>query len=176
MSAVWHENAPGVWTTRALPLGKLLVGEDVGASGLGFLALPQGSERGALLFSCPSTWVRVNGLPVLGGLRLLEHRDEILTEGGRLYFSRESAPRVVAYQISEGGRAAICPVCRGPLKEGAEAVQCPGCARWFHEGRAGGGIAKPCWTYAPQCRFCGHPTPLDAGSAWHPAKEDARAR
>jgi hypothetical protein len=113
-------------------------------------------------------WVRVNGLPVLGGLRLLGHKDEVLAEGARFFFSVESAPEVVVFQLPPGGRAPICPVCRGPVREGAQVVQCPGCSRWFHQLEA-----KPCWTYAPACRFCNHPTPLVAGSAWRPDREES---
>jgi hypothetical protein len=117
--------------------------------------------------------VRVNGQAILGGVRVLEHKDEVLLAETRLYFSMETAPVTTAYRLSEDGRPPICPICRGPICDGMRAVQCPGCGRWFHQlDAAGDRLAKSCWTYAPTCRFCSHPTAFDAVAAWRPEKEE----
>jgi hypothetical protein len=174
MSCIWQETAHKGWQAVPILKGKLLRGEAVSLPGIALFGLVQGGERGALLLSRPGVWVRVNGLPVLGGLRVLEHKDEVLIAGGRLYFSLETTPTATTYRIPEGVRAAVCPICRGPIKDGATAVQCPGCARWFHQAEAADGRpAKPCWTYAPNCRFCNHPTAFDAQAAWRPDCEEA---
>jgi hypothetical protein len=145
----------------------------MGVAGVGLLGL---RLKGAALFVQQGVWVRVNGEPILGGLRLLEHKDEILTSVGRLCFSQETPPAVVIYQPTLGQRPAVCPICRGPVIQGMQAVQCPGCARWFHQLDAiGDRPAKPCWTYAPTCRFCNHPTAFAAEAVWRPDREDTRA-
>jgi hypothetical protein len=169
MSCVWQEQRPGRWTARAVTAGRTLAGEELGVAGLGVMELRQG---GAALFVRPGLWVRVNGEPVLGGLRLLEHKDEILAGSARLCFSREAAPVVVRFS-SAGQRNPVCPICRGPVREGMQAVQCPGCGRWFHQREAEDDRpAKPCWTYAPTCRFCTHPTSFAAEAAWRPDREE----
>jgi hypothetical protein len=144
--------------------------------GVTLFGLPAGATAGAALLVRPGVWVRVNGEPVLGGLRLLLHKDEVCAEDARLFFSAESAPAVVPFQAPAGGRVPTCPVCRGPIREGSPAVRCPGCGRWFHQGEAGAGRpAKPCWTYAPSCRFCDHPTSFAAEATWRPDREPCHA-
>jgi hypothetical protein len=79
------------------------------------------------------------------------------------------------YTSKPGTRTPTCPVCRGPVRDGERAVQCPGCARWFHEiEKTDTRPAKPCWTYAPTCRFCNHPTALTGAAAWRPEMEERR--
>jgi hypothetical protein len=144
--------------------------------GIAFYPLSQGAERGALLLVRSGVWVRVNGQPVLGGMRVLDHKDEILAGSTRFYLSLETTPTVVLYQVPPGGRAPTCPICRGPIREGTPAVQCPGCGRWFHQvDAAEDRPAKPCWTYAPTCRFCAHPTSFAAEAAWRPEMEECHA-
>jgi hypothetical protein len=146
----------------------MLPGEELGVGGIALYGLGQGGERGVALFVLPGVWARVNGEPVLGGLRLLGHRDEILVEDARLFFSLELTPEVTVFRLVAGERAPTCPVCRGPVKDENEAVRCPGCGRWFHQA-----AARSCWTYAPACRFCDHPTPLTGAAAWRPELEEA---
>jgi hypothetical protein len=175
MSCVWQEVAKG-WQAVPLPAGKVLRGADLGLDGIALYPVVQGAERGALLMAAPGTWVRVNGHPILGGARVLDHKDEILVLGGRLFFSLETTPTVVSFHVPDGMRAPTCPICRGPIKDGMAAVQCPGCARWCHQIEAADGrTAKPCWTYAPTCRFCSHPTAFAAEAAWRPDREEAHA-
>jgi hypothetical protein len=173
MSCIWQETSGG-WRSLPLPPGATLAGEGLGVPGVAWHGLAQGAERGAALLVRPGVWVRVNGRPVLGGLRMLGHADEVLAESSRFFFSVESAPQVVVFRVPEGGRAPICPVCRGPIKDGSTAVQCPGCGRWFHQGEAEAGRpGKPCWTYAAQCRFCNHPTAFAAEASWRPDREES---
>lgn len=176
MSCVWQETAAKQWHALPLPPGKVLTGPELGAEGVQLVALTQGGERGAILMVRPGLWARVNGQPVLGGLRVLEHRDEVLVGDARLFFSLETTPTVVVFQAPAGTRPPTCPVCRGPIVDGSQAVQCPGCGRWFHQADAvDGRPAKPCWTYAPTCRFCAHPTPFSAEAAWSPDREETHA-
>jgi hypothetical protein len=163
MSSLWLEHRPKEWRSLTVPSGQLLTGRGVGLPGVGVLGLP----GRAVLFVHAGTFARVNGEPVVGGMRVLEHRDEVLTEAARCFFSGESAPVVTPFVLGPGGRVPTCPVCRGPVREGMLAVACPGCGRRAHqlEGRA-------CWSYAPTCRFCNHPTSFAAEATWRPDVED----
>src|SRR5262249_19499577 len=152
MSSLWKQTADRSW--QQVPL----VGVD--PDGIRLFPFGRGAERSVALMAAPDTRVWVNGLPLLGGLRVLEHQDEILHGGGRLYFSAEGTPTVAAFHVQAGVRVPSCPVCRGPLKDGDAAVQCPGCGRWFHQAvtpvvdAPGSPVrAKSCWTYAATCRF-----------------------
>jgi hypothetical protein len=174
MGCIWQEQRSGQWSARAVIAGKALADEELGVSGIAILGL--GSSGGAALFVRPGFGVRINGEPVLGGLRILEHKDEILAATVRLCFSQETTPVVVTFATS-GQRPPICPICRGPVRDGMQAVQCPGCGRWFHQRDAEGQQpAKPCWTYAPTCRFCRHPTSFAGDAAWRPDREDNLAQ
>jgi hypothetical protein len=174
MSCIWQEKHPGEWFAWPVTPGRTLAGEDFDVPGIAILALRQG---GAALLVRPGVWVRVNGERVFGGLRLLEHKDEVLAGCGRLCFSQETTPVVVRFHLAPGQRMPICPLCRGPVREDAQAVACPGCGRWFHQvDTEGDRPAKPCWSYAPTCRFCNHPTAFAADAAWRPDREDDRDR
>jgi hypothetical protein len=172
MSCLWLEGAPGQWTPRTVPAGRPVAGEDLGVPGIALLVLPR---QGAVLLARDGVWVRVNGEVVLGGMRILEHKDEVLVEDVRVVFSQESTPVVVAFAAG-AGRAPTCPICRGPICDGMPAVQCPGCGRWFHQVEGEGRPAKPCWTYAATCRFCQHPTAFAAEAGWRPDREEIFVR
>jgi hypothetical protein len=165
MSILWQQTAERTW--KQLPLNA------APPLGLRFCPFGRGADRGMALLLAPDVRVWVNGLPVLGGLRVLEHKDEILLAGARLYFSAEATPVIATFQNRAGERIPSCPICRGQLKEGDAAVQCPGCGRWHHQlPAADGKPAKACWTYAATCRFCGHPTALTGQPAWRPEMEE----
>jgi hypothetical protein len=133
----------------------------------------KGAEGGVALLAGPGVEVRVNGLPLVGGLRVLEHRDELLIDGQRYCFSAQSTPVVTTFHLQDGARRPTCPVCRGPLRDGEHAVHCPGCARWYHQIEpAEEHRGRTCWTYAATCRFCQHPTSLDGEAGWTPEKEE----
>ena len=170
MSSVWRE-AGGEWKPLTIPEAQRAPGLQV--DGLRFLRFGGGNERGTALLLPPGFAARVNGRPVLGGMRVLEHRDEVTFGRSRLFYSAESTPVVVVFRRAEGVRSPTCPLCRGPVRDGDQAVRCPGCGRWFHQADAADGKpAKPCWTYAPTCRFCNHPTALGGEAGWRPERED----
>jgi hypothetical protein len=166
MSSIWREVADNRWT--ALPIGDGAGG--LAIHGIRFVRFARGADRAHALLAMPETTVWVNGQPVLGGLRVLDHKDEVLLGTTRLFFSAESTPVAATYSPTLGTRTPTCPVCRGPVRAGERAVQCPGCSRWFHQFDAV--EAKQCWTYAATCRFCSHPTALTGEAAWRPEMED----
>jgi hypothetical protein len=123
-----------------------------------------GGEQWALAAS-KSTGVRLNGLKLVTGLRVLSDRDEIrLPSGTILYFSKETLASVVAFPA--GLSPLSCPRCRKPLEPGVAAVRCPGCGLWHHQSEE---ERLPCWTYAGRCAGgCDQPTELSAGYRWIP--------
>jgi hypothetical protein len=174
MSTVWREAAGNRWESAAVPEGRPLDGAELGVPGVRVFRFAQGGARGVGLFAGAGAPVLVNGEPLLGGFRVLEHKDEILVGRLRLYFSSESAPALVVFRAEPGARPCTCPVCRGPIKDGDTAVQCPGCSRWFHQLEpAEGRTPRRCWTFAAQCRICNHPTALTGEPVWRPEKEEA---
>jgi hypothetical protein len=168
MSSFWREQSNG---RPAFPFASeaIVAGHDLPVIGIRFFRFGQGAGRGMMLLVKPGMSAWVNGQPILGGIRFLQHRDEVLAGGMRFYFSAESRPAVETFHADQGGRVPVCPVCRGQVGEGDPAVQCPGCGRWHHQLSS-----KKCWTYAPACRLCGHPTALDGADDWRPELEEAQ--
>ncbi|MGH7467143.1 MAG: hypothetical protein ACRENP_04070 [Longimicrobiales bacterium] len=114
------------------------------------------------LLAAPEAAISVNGLPVLGGLRVLEDRDEIHVAGeDALFYSTEELARIVTMPETE--QPMTCPRCRQRVEPGTPAVCCPCCKIWYHQTEA-----LPCWLYAPFCAFCPQPTPFDTGFRWTP--------
>jgi hypothetical protein len=168
MGTLWEETPGGGWQAIAL------AGQHSPADGVRLVILGQGAERVAALMVRPGLPARVNGEPILGGLRLLGHKDEVLLGTRRLYYSAESRPVAVRYLREGESHPPACPVCRGPLRDGERAVRCPGCGRWYHQLEVEtDGREKRCFTYAPACRYCRHPTDLSGGPVWSPAEEEA---
>ncbi len=181
MSTLWHHIDGQRWQSMPITAENPLRGEDVRVAGIQLVRYGQDSDRGVGLLVRTGIRVLVNGERVLGGFRVLEHKDEILVatpEGPakmrRLFFSCEATPAVTVYRKPAGTRAVSCPVCRGALRDGDAAVQCPNCARWFHQVEpADGKPGRRCWTFAERCRICNvQPTALGGGPAWTPEKED----
>jgi hypothetical protein len=171
MSSVWRQVGGG-WEPVPVPESAPLDGRAFGVEGVHLVRFGRGSDRGTALLARGAP--RVNGQPVLGGLRVLEHADEVILGRVRFFFSAESTPVVVVFRRDGDARSPTCPLCRGPIRDGEQAVQCPGCSRWFHQTVPEGDRAgKPCWTYAPSCRFCNHPTSLSGEPAWRPEAEEA---
>jgi hypothetical protein len=174
MSMVWHEVDGNGWQSRLIPESAPLAGADFGVPGVRLVRFGRGTDRGVALLSRPGLRVLVNGQPVVGAFRILEHRDEVLVGRARFYFSAEAAPVVTVFHPEPGAKACTCPVCRGVIRDGDEAVQCPGCARWSHQIEpAAGKAARRCWTFAQTCRVCSHPTALSGEPVWRPEKEEA---
>ncbi len=176
MSSLWFHAPPTGWESALIGEGSPLPGREFGLEGIAFVRYGCGADKAVALLAQPEVRVWVNGQPVLGGLRILEHKDEILCGQQRLFFSAETTPVIVPYPAKAGARLPTCPVCRGAIKDGLASVQCPGCGRWYHEIAADAGQpGRLCWSYAPTCRFCNHPTAFSEESAWRPEKEELHA-
>ena len=168
MSSLFREFPGAAWQETPLASDQELADGDIHV-----VRFAEGADGGVALLVRAGVHVRINGLPVLGGIALLQHRDEILINAERFYFSAEARPVVTTFQLGTGSRRPTCPVCRGALSNGDQAVGCPGCGRWFHQLEASEGrIARTCWTYAATCRFCQHPTSFGEESAWRPDREE----
>lgn len=112
--------------------------------------------------------VRVNGVPLTLGIRLLRHRDEIvlpMSVGGphRWFFSGESVVEVQPFPAVCA--PAICPRCQRQIAVGTPAVQCPNstCGAWYHQTEE-----SPCWASGEFCGLCETPAVLQAGTRWSP--------
>jgi hypothetical protein len=115
-----------------------------------------------VLQSPKSEEVRVNGFPLIAGIRVLEDLDEVRIQAtGRIYFSNEETPRVEPFPGRE--EATPCPRCKGTIAKGDTSVQCPQCKTWHHEG-----TEMPCWSYAEKCALCDQLTRLDTEFRWTP--------
>jgi hypothetical protein len=150
-------------------------GDAIGAPQLTLVPFHDSGRRQLALLGQNDSSIRVNGQPV-PGLRVLEHRDEILVGRLRFYYSAESTPDVVIFQLEPGAKRPECPVCRMKIEDGQHVVRCPGCGRFYHqyEQTAAGGTTheKHCWTYRPVCAFDGHPTSLSGDPAWRPDSDE----
>jgi len=114
-----------------------------------------------VLLAAPRQRVRINGVPLGLGIRVLRDRDEIVFGHGRSFFSSERLACVEPFPDNQG--AVFCARCRTKLDPGAPAVRCPGCACWCHQRDDLG-----CWLYAGTCPLCDQATALDAGFRWEP--------
>jgi len=103
---------------------------------------------------------RVNGLPLLAGIRILQDRDELLLGGRRAFFSGERLAVVEPFPGAD--RPIFCPRCKQVLQPHSPAVQCPQCRVWHHSGEL------QCWAYTNRCALCDQPTDLSAGFRWTP--------
>ncbi len=104
--------------------------------------------------------LRVNGMALPSGLRLLRDRDEIQAGGSAaLYFSEESPAVVVPYP---GKDPVVCPRCRTSVKYQDKAVQCR-CSLFFHQTEE-----LPCYDHAAECPACRARTSLDDSFSWTP--------
>jgi hypothetical protein len=174
VSNIWYEADGGRWQSVFVAEGTPLEGDGLGAANVRFVRFGRGADRGVCLLARPEVRVLVNGHPVAGGFRLLEHRDEVLAGGKRFFYSSETTPVIALFHAEAGARPCTCPVCRGVIKEGDTAVQCPGCGRWFHQLEpVEGKPPRRCWTYSATCRICQHPTALEGEAVWRPEKEEA---
>lgn len=142
----WDE-AQAVWQVEPLPAG---LSVDLQSEAR---VLAVGPDR-CVLFAKPR--VLVNGVPALP-VRVLADRDMVYAAGQRACFVSEDAPRAAAFTPQPD--PTVCGRCQGPMRSGETAVQCPRCGAWHHAGELA------CWSYAPTCSGCDHPT---AGPSWEP--------
>jgi hypothetical protein len=160
----WDVIALGTSTLR------LLVGE---RGVIVFARFGGGTDLSVALLAQPDLSVLVNGVPIAGGLKILEHRDEIAVAGDRFLYSEESLPEITSFQAEPGARPLRCSLCRGSIEDGMTVVRCPRCLRLFHQSDAGPDAPeRHCWTYSERCRHCGHPTGMTGESLWSPEKEN----
>jgi hypothetical protein len=142
------------WSPR--PLVETVVPLDGGAGSLVRVPMDNG-EAWALVAAAGA--VRVNGAPLALGLRVLRDKDEICSEGGRVFFSEE---RLAAVEPFAGAAPVACARCRQPVEPGSPSVRCAGCGVVCHESPE-----LPCMTYTPTCPLCSRSSTLGAFT-WTP--------
>jgi hypothetical protein len=176
MSSLWQkqgESALSGSRWKQIPLGASVLRVPVGSGEILITRTGGGTEIATALLASSGPRLAVNGLPVLGRLKVLEHRDEITADGALFVFSEESLPEVFDFRPEPDGRALRCSLCRGAIEEGMAVVRCPRCGRLFHQSNGGSeGRQRHCWTYSERCRHCGHPTALSEESLWSPENEE----
>lgn len=122
------------------------------------------AEGDCFLLVPPDASVTVNGNPVLNGIHLLRHKDEVAAiEGAIAYYTTDGLSEVVSFP----GPAAKCGRCRSSILEGASAVKCA-CGVWYHQSD------PPCFEYGdePVCVACRRPTRLDGSGLWSPEEAE----
>jgi hypothetical protein len=180
MTAIWRQSNDGYVEQVLRSDGDAgIAGVDVEVGGkqisLGILQIREGARASHVLIIGSGEEVRVNGQPVMGGFRVLQHRDELVVETARLFFSAESTPVLETYHHDESARRPKCGVCRAEIRDGQTVVRCPGCNRIFHQiAAAGDAPEKNCFSYSAQCPFCQHPTSLTGETSWRPDAEYAQ--
>lgn len=171
MAVLWSEDSKeGRWVASLLRGRRHQLhqaGVPVEAATVCLLRSAEVDDQWVLLSESGSS-VRVNGLPLSLGIRVLRHRDEIVLptsgEGAhRWFFSGEC---VVEAQPLPGEYApATCPRCQRRIAVGTLAVQCPNstCGAWYHQTDE-----SPCWSSGEYCGLCETPAVLEAGTRWSP--------
>jgi len=126
--------------------------------------MPTNTSGAEWVLVCKPGLCRVNGIPNLLGIAVMQDRDEIHMESGpRLYFSKESQATIAPFdRVGE----IACARCSLPIEPGQPTVICPACKIAYHQDVD---ADLPCWTYG-SCLICGNPGTLDGGLAWSPAE------
>ncbi len=176
MPTLFEETSAGFVTRPIEPAAGTAIDGGLNADGIPqkcrVALLGSGSIRSYAVLHGIGVCVRVNGLPIMGGIRILEHRDEIVVGSSRTFFSAESTPSVEIYRHTDAGRRPKCPVCRNAVMDDQSVVRCPGCNRIFHQiEETESSPKKHCWTYSNECKFCGHPTQMSGEPVWRPVAE-----
>lgn len=154
MAHVWRFDKTAGWRPHPLADG-------VTALGPAILRRADAEPDGWVLLVAPGAPVTVNGRPVLAGVAVLRHLDEIQLPGSApIYFLAESRAAVESFAAPV---AAPCARCQQPIEPGQPNVQCPRCGLRHHQTEG-----LPCWTYADHCAGCDHATALGVGFAWTP--------
>ncbi len=159
------------WLVTPLSGARHLLG-DGPASAVLERATDESGEEEWVLISHDNTAgaeVRVSGVPVGTGLRVLRHGDELQLVGApRTFFSDESLSTIEPYVGPAGAR---CPRCQLEIEIGDDAVRCPGCRVWHHQSAANELL---CWTYTPICALCDRETDLQGELEWVPDEVHGR--
>lgn len=171
MSALFLRDSAGAWVYRPAAQASAVDADAFGRDGR-LTSFTRGGLAGSALLVRSGAVAFVNGVPVLGGLQVLEHRDELLVAGVRAFYSVESKVEPTTYQVADG-RVVKCVLCRTPFVSGQDTiVKCPQCGRCYHHMEADADRpAKLCWTFRETC-LCGHPTRLSDEPLWRPDVED----
>ena len=117
MSSLWHLrewSAPAGSRWERIGMGPSILRVPLGRHEILIARFGDGTEAGMALLSSPGSRLEVNGVPVAGGLKVLEHRDEIIFGGERFVFSEECRPEIIRFRAELLGR-------------GAEVQLVPGC-------------------------------------------------
>ena len=177
MALIWMKSDLKAWAALPLEAERIrldtdppqrLQAEVIGSADAdGVLLLREAGEDGIIwILLADARWdVRVNGLPLPAGIRVLADRDEIRIGGKEpWYFSTEESPQVVPFP--EGGADIRCPRCTLEIQPGRPAVRCPNCAVWHHQDPE---KKLPCWTYGERCGACDlQETSSEAEFRWTP--------
>lgn len=176
MAHLWAQTAAGKWEVRRLEDDFLTLAYDKVAARRDLMRheLPRrddlsvglcrakGTDREVwLLMAGSKADVRINGVAMPGGLRLLSDRDEIRIGQERFFFSTETL--AAAVEFPGASRPVICQRCKDSIVEGTPAVRCPQCGVWHHQTDR-----LPCWSYADTCASCSQVTDFEAGYRWTP--------
>ncbi|MBD3162962.1 MAG: hypothetical protein GF346_11135 [Candidatus Eisenbacteria bacterium] len=156
MAMLWTRDEDGSWRSCALE------GDPVRLADALLAPMHALGREDWVLIESGEDRVRIDGLPLPGGVRVLSDRSEIRLDGGiRMYYSTASIPRMEPFPA--GVKRLDCPRCRKPIRAGAEAVRCPSCGVWHHQTDE-----FPCWSYSTECASCAAATALDGGACWTP--------
>ena len=155
MSHLWISENDHSWQPLRLPVAD---GERQRIADVRIERTGEGLAERWMLFAAPGA-VRVNGLPVRLGLRVLADRDEIVSGGRRLFFSTESLPVIEPFA---GAAAVVCPRCRQPVQPGAASIRCPKCGVVHHQTED-----LPCFRYGETCAMCDQPSDSESFQ-WSP--------
>lgn len=172
MAHLWLQEGKRVWGVFPLEAQNLSLPDALPAGGIGrrdglepteaILLRPDSESGTRWVLMSASESVRVNGLPLLTGIHVLDDRDEICM--GALcpvYFSTEDLAQVEDFPGS--GQPGLCPRCKLVIARGKRAVRCPRCRVWHHQTDE-----LPCWTHTPRCAVCDQATQLGIGYRWSP--------
>ncbi len=165
MSHLWSREEDHNWKAVVLSGdAQALGGQSPAPTAVGGAAMVRrtsAGRKGWLLLVPPDAPVRVNGVPVRTGIRMLDDRDSIrLGDAPQLYFSTERLAAVVAQP--RGERPGYCERCKTVIEVGSPAVECPQCGARHHQSDE-----LPCWTYAARCSRCEQLTE-ESGYRWTP--------
>lgn len=145
---LWHYNGTDWITTPAMV-----------CQGLRIRCAKVAGADVSVLLAGENENVRVNGIAVRRGIRVLRDRDEIITDRERMFFSAERAARVESF----AGESVPCGRCGSAIVEGDNTVRCPACGTVSHQTEN-----LACYTYSPTCPKCPQPSDLSAGFLWSP--------
>lgn len=178
MSHLWIKDGEGIWIDHPLDADGVSIGPG-GPAPLAARALlcrrsgpVLAKTRVARDLECwvlldgSASRVRVNGVPLRIGVRVLADRDAIALGDVRvMFFSSERLAQIVPFPGRDDGTC--CIRCKLPLEPGVPSVRCPApaCGFWHHQCDD-----TPCWTYTESCAGCGHPTAFESGFQWSPSE------